>query len=394
MQAGAAAQGSHCGSAAMGASASVVLNNLMGGDPGKMTATEKENRKNLVASLVTGIAATAGTSNIAAAANAAAMEAQNNALFIHNNNVVAYDKQDNNKVVVLNDKDAKKLGVVDYEVSGLGGIPIVSDKTIEQLKDSNVYDLNNPRDFNALRKGTDMGYYPSPTEGDSGTRVYFQNGMNNNLQDAQKTASLISEIIGTSVGVIANNTHGIANDTTEYLNIPQTKDVLNEYTYRKLDQSGTPKLIVMHSAGNNDAMQALTLGKLYSHQYPNLSFYSLGSPMGNNALNQAISNARGTYLGQNNDWRDPVTYSKTSGATIIGGTGAGLYLGVVNGCAAGAFGGPLGCFAGGAVGGAVGAGLTGGAVLYGLSKYHPMTNYLDKSQVVQTLQQWQFNNKP
>ena len=43
-----------------------------------MTTEEKENRKNLVTSLVSGIAATAGSDNIAAATNAATIETENN----------------------------------------------------------------------------------------------------------------------------------------------------------------------------------------------------------------------------------------------------------------------------------------------------------------------------
>jgi hypothetical protein len=79
---GASAQGSDCGSAAMGASAGVVINTLLAGDPSKMTATQKENRRNLVATLVAGIAAGTGanSSGIVAATNAATIETENNHL--------------------------------------------------------------------------------------------------------------------------------------------------------------------------------------------------------------------------------------------------------------------------------------------------------------------------
>ena len=104
---------------------------------------------------------------------------------------------------------------------------------------------------------------------------------------------MISAITGTAVGMIVNDTHGIEGDTAEYLKLPLlTKDVLNEYTYRKLDQSGVPILIVMHSAGNNDALQALKIGSVYDHQYPNLNFYSLGSPIGSNTLDEIIRDGR------------------------------------------------------------------------------------------------------
>jgi hypothetical protein len=77
---GASAQGSDCGSAAMGASVGVVINTLLAGDPSKMTATQKENRRNLVATLVAGIAAgsSANSSGIVAATNAATIETENN----------------------------------------------------------------------------------------------------------------------------------------------------------------------------------------------------------------------------------------------------------------------------------------------------------------------------
>jgi hypothetical protein len=79
---GASAQGSDCGSAAMGASAGVVINTLLAGDPSKMTATQKENRRNLVATLMAGIAAgsSANSSGIVAATNAATIETENNYL--------------------------------------------------------------------------------------------------------------------------------------------------------------------------------------------------------------------------------------------------------------------------------------------------------------------------
>ncbi|SFO06854.1 filamentous hemagglutinin, partial [Formivibrio citricus] len=57
------------------------LNNLLGGDPEKMSASEKEARKNLVGTLIIGLAA--GTGQNAATANAAAqIEMENNALAV------------------------------------------------------------------------------------------------------------------------------------------------------------------------------------------------------------------------------------------------------------------------------------------------------------------------
>ena len=81
---GAAAQGQSCGTAAAGASASVVLNNLIQGLDGKkaeeMTAVEKEARINLVTSLIAGITEAAG-GEAAVASSAAKIEMENNAVF-------------------------------------------------------------------------------------------------------------------------------------------------------------------------------------------------------------------------------------------------------------------------------------------------------------------------
>ena len=383
-----------CGSGALGGVTGEVAAELIGGTKDGSQLTPAQQGKIVFFSQFTTAAVTITTgANLNTALATSHNAVVNNTFYLHNGKVVARDMQDNDKVVALSDKEARKLGVMDYEETGLGGMPVVSDKTILRFNRNTIYDLSDPQDFKTLKEGSDMGYYPSDANGnlDGSTRIYFQNGMDNKLEDAKATASLISEITGTPVGMIANDSHGIAGDTAEYLKLPQqTKDVLNEFTYRKLDQGGTPTLIVMHSAGNNDALQALRIGSLYDHQYPNLSFYSLGSPIGSNTLDEIISNTGGNYLGQVNDWRDPIPYSKTVGGGVLGATGYGIYLGAASGCVIG----PLGCLLGGVIGGATGGLVTAGPGLYGLVNYHPMTNYLEKSAVVDTIQQWQLNNKP
>ncbi|WP_293931452.1 hemagglutinin repeat-containing protein, partial [Iodobacter sp.] len=81
--AGAAVSASNCSSAAVGAASSVVINNVLSElentNADKMTASEKEKRKNLVGSIITGIVA-ATDGNAAAANNAAQIEMQNNML--------------------------------------------------------------------------------------------------------------------------------------------------------------------------------------------------------------------------------------------------------------------------------------------------------------------------
>ncbi|WP_150601118.1 hemagglutinin repeat-containing protein [Pandoraea fibrosis] len=84
--AGAAASGENCGAGAMGASASVVLNNLLdkaGEKSGKdMSAEAKEARANLVTSIVAGIAGATGT-NVTTASTSAKIETENNALNVN-----------------------------------------------------------------------------------------------------------------------------------------------------------------------------------------------------------------------------------------------------------------------------------------------------------------------
>ncbi len=79
--AGAAAQGADCGSAALGAGASVVISNLLyGANSGTaLSGEEKEKRERLISSLVAGASVAAG-GQAAVAMSAAQIEAENNYL--------------------------------------------------------------------------------------------------------------------------------------------------------------------------------------------------------------------------------------------------------------------------------------------------------------------------
>jgi len=79
--AGAAGKGSDCSAGALGAGSGAVLNALLGGDASAMTPEEKEARRNLVGSLVAGIAHASGVSG-AEAVFAATNETENNALSV------------------------------------------------------------------------------------------------------------------------------------------------------------------------------------------------------------------------------------------------------------------------------------------------------------------------
>jgi filamentous hemagglutinin len=232
-----------------------------------------------------------------------------------------------------------------------------------------------------------MGYHAI---NENNTFIYFQNGMDNATPDAQASSQLLQNLLNRPVGNIINDTQGIANDIAEYLpNYLETKDILNEYTYRKLNAKGQPTLIVTHSAGNEDMYKALTAGSLYQHQYPNLSFITVGSPRPQKMLNNTITHAGAQHLAHIGDWRDPVTYAKTATITALGLTGGGAIAGIIKGMTVGvplgAAGGPLGVFATGLIGGAVG----GGSTLYGVRYYHPFSAYMQKPELQQILQGWQ-----
>ncbi|WP_144656374.1 hemagglutinin repeat-containing protein [Achromobacter dolens] len=77
--AGAAGKGSDCGAGALGAGSGAVLNALLAGDASKMTPEEKELRRNLIGSLVAGIAGASGVS-AAEVVFAATNETENNYL--------------------------------------------------------------------------------------------------------------------------------------------------------------------------------------------------------------------------------------------------------------------------------------------------------------------------
>ncbi|WP_406851344.1 hemagglutinin repeat-containing protein [Herbaspirillum huttiense] len=77
--AGAVAKDASCGSGALGASAGTVLNNLLGSTD-SLSSEEKEVRKNLVASIVAGIAKLSGREDVPASVVSAQLETEQNAL--------------------------------------------------------------------------------------------------------------------------------------------------------------------------------------------------------------------------------------------------------------------------------------------------------------------------
>ena len=229
-----------------------------------------------------------------------------------------------------------------------------------------------------------MGY---KNRTDQATRIYVQTGMDTAPSDAEQRAIALSRILGQPVGYINNGTEGLPGDVGEYL--PDSigkREVPNEFTYRTLNSKG-PTVIVLYSGGNEDARKALQVGALYGHRYDNLSLLSIGSPVGDNALQAVASLSGARYLGQVNDWRDPITYSKTAGVVSIASFLGGLGYGAAQGCAAGASGMILGCISTG-ITGAVAGGIPGLAVFLGQKYYHPFEQYLAKPQTQTILFDW------
>jgi filamentous hemagglutinin len=219
---------------------------------------------------------------------------------------------------------------------------------------------------------------------DGQARVFVQTDMDNSRQDAGTSAQALSQVLGgVNTGYLNNGTEGIRGDVGEYLpNSLNKKDVLNEYTYRTLNAQG-PTLIVTHSAGNEDARKALQAGALFGKTYDNLSFVSLGSPVSGSVMQQSVMGAGANYLGQVNDWRDPVTYSKT--AAVVGGSSflAGGALFVTGIFTAN----PALLYAGGSM--AAGA---AGAAGYGIQKIHPFPQYITKPQSQSIMFDWLKKN--
>jgi filamentous hemagglutinin len=180
-----------------------------------------------------------------------------------------------------------------------------------------------------------------------------------------------------------NNLGGqIPDDVNKFLpNNASLADALNEYTYRTLNDKG-PTLIATHSAGNNDATKAMQLGAQLGNKYPNRSFISLASPIPGSLMQTAANNVGANFLGQVNDWRDPVTNPKLwvlgTGAMLVGGAAAGVALAPASG------GSSLYAYGTALMGGGVG----GGAIVYGIEKIHPFSNYVTKPESKSIMFDW------
>ena len=225
---------------------------------------------------------------------------------------------------------------------------------------------------------------------DQETRIYIEDGMDFPLQKIIKNAKILQALVGKPVGAIVQGTQGLSDGArVPLLQASMDADALNEYTYRSLNDQGAT-LIVTHGAGNNDAVKAMQLGKQLGHQYPNLSLLSLGSPLSDRKMQVASSDAGVNYLGQVNDWRDPVTHPKLwvlgTGVAGVGGLAAGIAAAPNTG--GGSLIAYISAFSGGSFGFGVGLGMGSGLGVLAINKYHAMSNYFSKPKSQSIMFDW------
>ena len=217
-------------------------------------------------------------------------------------------------------------------------------------------------------------------------RIYYQNGMQNTRADAESGVQLLAKLgQWDSVTALHNNTDGTVGDILEYLpNDLSTKDVLNAHQYTKIAKNGGT--VVAFSAGNEDAYKAMRVLALQGKTLDNqVNLVSVGSPVSKGKLQRASDQAGVTFVGQYNDWKDPVTNSKTwmagAGGLFIGGLFVGGYVATdilmtsvaTNTAIGGYFKGLVGV----GVGGSVGGGIGGSIGIKNLSSYHSFERYLE-----------------
>ncbi|WP_428028676.1 hypothetical protein [Arcobacter sp.] len=232
-------------------------------------------------------------------------EQGDNSIYLYGGKVVATDGINDNKVIDLTTWEAITNGFMDnYLISSRY---LVSDVEKINPEDTsrydNVYDLTNKKDFEALRKDTDMNY----DNIDKNTKIVFENGMMNDYADATKLQQMIQkDFPNSSIGLINNETGkitGVLNDAVEWLpNYYTTKDVLNAYQLQQLSPNA---IIITHSAGNEDIYKANNVNSLVNAQTP-YYLISAGSPKSKSELEKSASKVGAVVITQINHSNDPV----------------------------------------------------------------------------------------
>ena len=242
------------------------------------------------------------------------------------------------------------------------------------------YIMNDKSDFDRLRKQTDITYEVVGED----QMIYYQNGIQNTLEDAKKGRGLLSKFTGVpeeKIAVIHNKTDGksvvgLMGDLKEYSNDGlKTKDVVNAKILEDISKNGEQNTIIAFSAGNKDAQKAMEVLALEGRNLGGtVEYISVGSPVKMEDLKEVSEKVGINVVSQHNTWKDPVANTMAwVGAT--GGTAAlGTLVGVGAGASLASGAGPVSAYFGALVGGGVG----GGVGLHSLHKYHSLESYLQK----------------
>jgi filamentous hemagglutinin len=396
-----ASSGGGCSAGALGAVVGEMAANFYLKKNEDSNLSLDQNKANALAfakvmSATAGVLAGGGDDNVAAVnvANTTGENAAlNNTLYHYNGKIIARDSKNNNKLVNLSASDLQTIAAAENavlmkDVAGVQAsdinLPQISDAWAQQIPSSTTYNLENAKDRATLQGLTDMGYLNIDNRS---TTVYVETGMKTTMSDAIQNAQKAEGVLRIPVGAIVNGTQGLGGDIDKFLpNNATLTDALNEYTYRTLNDKG-PTLIVTHSAGNNDATKTMQLGTQLGNRYPNLSFLSLASPISSSVMQTAVSNVGASFLGQVNDWRDPVTSPKLwvlgTAGMLVGGAAAGVAFAPATG------GGSLYSYFTALIGGGVG----GGAGVYGIENIHPFANYIAKPTSQSIMFDWMKKNQ-
>ncbi|MDE5603325.1 MAG: hypothetical protein K2I71_05345, partial [Helicobacter sp.] len=325
--------------------------------------------------------------------------------------VVAMDRVDNGEVVELTDGEYLVLSSMhfpDKDESGTkllypaykdNGV-IIYNAPITKEFTNRALNLNNLNDFEYLRRKTDMGYeniHPN-------TSIIFMNGMGNTLEDARGSANLIQkDFLNQQVGLVNNATQGLDNDFGEWkANYLTTKDSLNAQILRKLSkrsQDSTvfkPRVVVAHSAGNEDLYKALYMNSITNTKIP-INLVSVGSPVSEKDLREVGNDVGVLSVKQVNHPLDPVPgivnsgerYERIRNLNAISTTiGAGVASAIRGGITKGV----TGAITGGILGSATNA---GSIIKSDLDKHHPFETYYNNPefQIQQTIQNILLENE-
>jgi filamentous hemagglutinin family protein len=237
------------------------------------------------------------------------------AVYIYNNKVIATDGINDGKVIDLTGHEytdyylntQQNGGLQPKMVSSSGLIEFKGVRIINQEDTShyqNIFDLNNPEDFETLRQATDMNYNNINQD----TRIVFENGMMNTFENASSIQQMIQkDFYDESVGLINNETgsmFGVIEDAVEWLpNTLSTKDVLNAH---QLQQLSPNTVVITHSAGNEDIHKANQVNEFIEAKTP-YKLISVGSPKSVTDLQESTRSVGATFVEQRNHPNDPVT---------------------------------------------------------------------------------------